>query len=185
MFTNITVRAITDDEISRFCRIKRGLDWGYAVDPVAYVAANIEHNRLYIYSEFYKVGAKFDVVANAIKKENKNNTPITCESAEPRSNDELRDRGLRVITAKKGPGSVEHGITWLQNLDEIIIDPVRCPNTKREFYEYEYAPDNNGGFKDGFPDKNNHTIDAVRYALESEIGKRKVKTMDRRKMGIR
>lgn len=184
VFTNITVRRISDEEIGSFCRVKRGLDWGYAADPTAYVACNIERNRLYIFGEIYRYGVKYDDLTSAIKAENKLNTPITCESAEPRSNDELRSRGLKVITAKKGPGSVEHGISWLQNLDEIIIDPVRCPNVKREFYEYEYTPDGNGGFRDGFPDKNNHTIDAVRYALESEIGKKRVKTADRRKMGI-
>lgn len=66
-------------------------------------------------------------------------------------------------------GSVEHGIAWLQNLEEIIIDRNRCPETAKEFLEYELEKDNNGNWKDGFPDKNNHSIDTVRYAMESDM----------------
>lgn len=85
---------------------------------------------------------------------------------------------------KKGAGSVEHGITWLQNLAEIVIDPATCPNAKREFCGYELIPDGNGGFRDEFPDKDNHSIDAVRYALENDIGRKKAKIGNRKEMGI-
>lgn len=68
------------------------------------------------------MGAKFDAIAREIKAENKLNQRIIAESAEPRSNDELKDRGIHITAAKKGPGSIEHGIAWLQNLEEIIID---------------------------------------------------------------
>lgn len=109
---------------------------------------------------------------------------IHAESAEPRSNDELRQRGHILQAVRKGSGSVEHGIKWLQDLDSIVIDPDRCPNTAREFTGYELVPDGKGGFRDGFPDKNNHTIDAVRYALEDDIGRRKVGVMDKAKLGV-
>ena len=94
---------------------------------------------------------------------------MTAESAEPRSNDELRDRGIRIQAAKKGPGSVEHGVSWFQNLSEIVIDPNRCPNAAREFSQYELERDGAGGFKGGFPDRDNHCIDAARYACEREM----------------
>ena len=74
-----------------------------------------------------------------------------------------------MIGAKKGPDSVEYGIKWLQDLEAIVIDPVRCPNTAKEFLEYELEPDGNGGFKARFPDKNNHLIDAARYSRESDM----------------
>lgn len=54
-----------------------------------------------------------------------------------------------------------------------MIDPERCPNAAREFSEYELERDTDGEFKSVYPDKNNHTIDAVRYALEDEITKKK------------
>lgn len=184
VFANVTVRTISPAERQGFSHIRRGLDWGYAADPTAYVVCALERRRLYIYGEVYRYGVKFDALAEAIHAENTENRPISADSAEPRSNDELKQRGLRVYPVKKGAGSVEHGITWLQNLDEIVIDPSDCPNAKREFCGYERIPDGNGGFRDEFPDKDNHTIDAVRYALETDIGRKKPKTFDRKEMGI-
>ncbi len=185
VFANLTVRTISPEERQGFSHIRRGLDWGYAADPTAYVVCALERRRLYIYGEIYRYGAKFDPLAEAIKAENPDNRPISADSAEPRSNDELKSRGLRIYPVKKGAGSVEHGLIWLQNLDEIVIDPADCPNAKREFSGYERTPDKkNGGFRDDFPDKDNHTIDAVRYALETDIGKKKPKTHDRKELGI-
>ena len=187
VFANLDARDISDKEIESFDRVYRGLDWGYGVDPFAYVAMGYSsaNRTLYIFYEFYKCGAKYDEITAAIKQENKLNRIITAESAEPRSNDELRSRGLQITAAKKGPGSVEHGISWLQNLNQIVIDPRRCPNAKREFFGYELVPDKNGGYRADFPDKDNHTIDAVRYALEPVIGMRKLKTgIDKKKLGI-
>ena len=186
IFANVEIRTITDEEINSFDRVYRGLDWGYGADPFAYVAVNYSKSSrtLFIYHEFYKCGAKFDEIAASIKKENTLNSNITAESAEPRSNDELRSRGLRITAAKKGKGSVEHGITWLQNLDRIIIDPVRCPNAKREFCGYEHEPDGLGGFRSDFPDKDNHTIDATRYALESVLAQRYVKVASKKNLGV-
>ncbi|MDD6483497.1 MAG: terminase large subunit, partial [Clostridiales bacterium] len=89
-----------------------------------------------------------------------------------------------VMGAKKGPDSVNYGIKFLQSMEAIIIDPKRCPNAAREFYDYELEPDGNDGFKDGFPDKNNHTIDAVRYALEDEINRKKARVYSRSEFGI-
>ncbi len=186
IFPNVVLRAISDAEINGFDRVYRGLDWGYGADPFAYAAMHYDKGarRLSVFYEFYKCGAKFDTIAAAIKRENTENHIVMAESAEPRSNDELRARGLRLQAVKKGKGSVEHGITWLQDLNEIVIDPQRCPNTAREFSQYELEPDNNGGYRDGFPDKNNHSIDAVRYALESRIGRRTIKTAPKAKYGI-
>ena len=187
VFTNISIRPITNDEIKQFDHVKRGIDWGYGADPFVYIAAHFDskRNRLFIFYEFFKCAAKFDLIAAEISRENTQNGMIIAESAEPRSNDELRDRGLRIRTAVKGQGSVEHGITWLQNLEEIVIDGTRCPNTAREFSEYELERDSRGELKADFPDKNNHSIDAVRYALEDYIGKRIVKsTHSKRSLGI-
>jgi len=64
---------------------------------------------------------------------------------------------------------VEYGMKWLQSLNEIVIDNRRCPETTREFLEYEYARDKEGNVITGYPDANNHSIDAVRYALEDVI----------------
>lgn len=186
VFTNITQRIISNEEINGFDCIKRGIDFGYASDPFVYIVAHYDskHKRLYIFDEIYKVGLSNARAAEKIKEKTLYNQCIICDSAEPKSIAELRNLGLRVKGAKKGPDSVEYGIKFLQSLEEIIIDNIRCPNTADEFYNYELESDNNDGFKNNFPDKNNHTIDAMRYALEDDISNRKVKVYSRKEIGL-
>jgi phage terminase large subunit len=76
---------------------------------------------------------------------------------------------MNIRGAKKGPGSVEFGIKFLQGLEKIIIDPERCPLSAREFINYTLEVDRLGNVKDKFPDKDNHSIDAIRYALEDAM----------------
>ncbi|MGX4583355.1 PBSX family phage terminase large subunit [Paenibacillus chitinolyticus] len=170
VFTNLTIREITDEEISIFDRIRRGLDFGYAKDPAHYGVMHYDktRRRLYIFHELHQVQLSNRAVAEHIKAENKSNGQVIADSAEPKSIAEIKGYGIRIKGAKKGPDSVEYGIKHLQDLEEIIIDPVRCPNTKREFYGYELEPDGNGGFKAGYPDRDNHSIDMTRYALEND-----------------
>ena len=105
---------------------------------------------------------------------------ITGDSSEPKSIAEAKSNGLRIEGAVKGRDSVEYGIKWLQDLEEIIIDPIRCPNTYNEFVTYEYEKDKNGEFKASYPDKNNHVIDATRYSREKEMrSKQKAKIFNK------
>jgi PBSX family phage terminase large subunit len=166
VFDNVETKAITDEEIEKFDYLYTGLDFGFAVDPVAIVKAsyNSSKKELYIFDEFYRVGATFDVIAEQLQK--MGNPYTIADSAEPRSIYELKKRDCRIVGAKKGSGSVEHGLKCLQDLNKIVIDPARCPNTVREFCTYEYELDKYGNYKSIYPDKNNHAIDAVRYALE-------------------
>lgn len=170
VFTNLTARAITDEEIASFVVIRRGLDFGFAADPLAFIAAAYDRKkrRVYIFDELYGIRISNRKAFLEIKKKNPENGPVYADSAEPKSISELRQYGMRVIPVKKGPDSVDYGIKFLQDLDEIIIDPERCPNAWREFYGYELEFDAGGNLIPEFPDKNNHTIDAVRYALNQE-----------------
>lgn len=170
VFSNVTLRAITDEEVSRFDKLRRGIDWGYAADPFAYNVCHYDktRRRLYIFREIHKVKLSNRAAADLIKPE-AGGARITCDSAEPKSIDEVKGYGLRVVGAKKGPDSVEYGVKWLQDLEEIIIDPARCPETAREFSGYELERDREGNFKAGYPDKDNHHIDAVRYACEGDM----------------
>lgn len=93
--------------------------------------------KLYIYYEIQMLKLSNRRAAELVKKENKQNNVIICDSAEPKSIAEMYGYNLRVLGAKKGADSVEYGIKWLQDLEEIVIDPKRCPNTAREFLEYE------------------------------------------------
>jgi phage terminase large subunit len=173
IFINVKSDMILEEDIMSFDRVKRGLDWGYVTDPATIVESNFDKTRriLYIYREFYKHGCLNGDLAKYLL----DNDPFlltTCDSAEPKSIAELKSYGIKVIGAKKGKGSVEFGIKWLQGLEAIIIDKKKCPNTYREFTTYQKEPDGNGGFRNEYPDKNNHTIDAIRYSREDEINDR-------------
>lgn len=170
VFTNITLRTIADKEIESFDNLRRGIDWGYAADPFAYNCCHFDRTRrrLYIFFELHKINFSNRAAAEAIKQQALHSL-ITCDSAEPKSIDEMRGYGLRVRGAKKGPDSVQYGVKWLQDLEEIVIDPKRCPETAREFSGYELERDKEGNFKEGYPDRNNHHIDAVRYACEDDM----------------
>lgn len=185
VFDNIVIRQITDEEIAVFDKIRQGLDFGFAADPLAYerMHLNKKQRRLYIFGEVYQTNLRSSKAVEYIKILNPENKIITADSEEPRSIDTFNELGLRVVGAKKGPGSVDHGIAFLaDDLDEIIIDPVRCPNAAREFNSYELEKDKNGNFKGGYPDKDNHSIDAVRYGLEGDMTKKKAKIRKRAKV---
>ncbi|MGM9935763.1 MAG: PBSX family phage terminase large subunit [Candidatus Ornithomonoglobus sp.] len=186
VFANVTIRRISDDEIKAFDRIKRGIDFGYAADPFVYVLCHYYKKRkqLYIFGEIYKQGLSNEKAAEKIKAMGRYSQTIIADSAEPKSIAELRGYGLHINGARKGPDSIEYGIKFLQSLEAIIIDRTRCPETAREFLDYELEPDGNDGFKDGYPDKNNHSIDAVRYAMEDEITLRKARVISREEFGI-
>lgn len=185
VFDNIILRKITDEEIAVFDKIRQGLDFGFAADPLAYerMHLNKKQRRLYIFGEVYQTNLRSSKAVEYIKILNPENKIITADSEEPRSIDTFNELGLRVVGAKKGPGSVDHGIAYLSDdLDEIIIDPVRCPNAAREFNSYELEKDKNGNFKGDYPDKDNHSIDAVRYALEGDMTMKKAKIRKRAKV---
>lgn len=173
VFDNVKIRHISDEEISEFYNIKRAIDYGYSIDPLSYTVSHYDRKkkRLYIFHELYKVGMSNRDLYLHIKEENKDNELIKAESAEPKSNNELRQYGLRVTPVKKGPDSIKYGIKFLQSLEEIVIDDIRCPNTAHEFLTYELDKDTNGNFKANFPDRNNHSIDSIRYGLNDEIMK--------------
>lgn len=108
-----------------------------------------------------------DVQTEALDTEADENKAAGTENAEPKSCADYRAAGLPCRAAQKGPGSVRESMKWLQGLAAIIIDPVRCPATAAEFSEYEYERDpRTGEVLLGYPDVNNHHIDAVRYAVE-------------------
>jgi phage terminase large subunit len=186
VFENLELRAITEEELRGFDRIYCGLDFGFAVDPDAFVRAHYDRRlrKLWLLEEFYGVRTPLERLAAEIDGRMGNGESVACDSADPRMIDELRQRGVRAFGAKKGPGSVERGMRWLQELSGIVIDPARCPNAAREFAAYEYARGKDGGIMAAYPDRENHTIDALRYAMEGSMFRREARAVDRRGLGI-
>ena len=170
VFANLQLRAVPDDEILTFDRMYHGVDWGWYPDPWAFNQCHYDAARrvLYIFAEM-----------TANKKRNKETADmlldygltrddlITADGAEPKSVADYQKFGLRCISARKGPGSVERSMQWMQGLSSIVIDKVRCPKTADEFVSYEYERNREGDIISGYPDANNHHIDACRYATES------------------
>ena len=167
VFENVEAVALTDAQVAVFDKLHFGLDYGFAVDPLAFVAMHYDAARqsLYIFDEIYQQKLTNRQAAEKIRQK-AGHGRIIADSAEPKSIAEMRGYGLRVEGAKKGPDSVDYGVRWLQNLAHIYIDRHRAPNTYREFISYEYEHNREGQFISAYPDKDNHAIDAVRYACE-------------------
>lgn len=167
VFEKLELREITDKEIAAFDHIYQGLDFGWFPDPLAFIRLHYDRARetIYLLDEIYENKLPNETAAQKIKDKGYKDAYITCDSAEPKSVADLRACGLPAKEAIKGPGSIDYGMKWLQKR-KIVIDIRRTPNAYDEFVHYEYERDKNGEFISGYPDANNHLIDATRYALE-------------------
>ena len=171
-FSNLTFRKIEDEEIKTFDNIRQAVDFGYATDPLAFVRWHYDktRRRLYLIDELHGVKISNRELAEWVIGRGYHTHEVIADSAEPKSIVELRSLGLRRIRgAKKGPDSVEYGERWLDDLDEIIIDPKRTPHAAKEFEDIDYQTDKDGNPKPRLEDKNNHAIDATRYAMEMDM----------------
>ena len=184
VFDNLALRPLTDAELdcaNTYC----GLDFGFAVDPDAFVRFGYDARlrKLIALEEYYGVKNSVERLSAEVKNRAGRDV-VRCDSADPRMIAELSARGVSALGVKKGPGSVEHGMRWLTDQGAIVVDPKRTPNIAREFAAYEYEMDKNGAFIAEYPDRGNHTIDAARYAMEPLIGKQKLQTMSKARLGL-
>lgn len=170
-FDNLKFKTITNEQVESFDNLKAGNDWGYSVDPNAWVLWHYDKTRRLIYAvdEIYGVKLTLDELARKIKVKGYERIRTICDSAEPRSINEMKRNGCNFVPAKKGPGSVEHGVKWLDELEGIIIDPTRTPNIAKDFESADYAVDKDGNTLTKLHDVDDHAIDGTRYALEDEM----------------
>ena len=163
----------TYDENKNYPEIDRGLDCSNGgPDPWAYGNwfYDSKNNDLYCLDEWKGNGeTKIETVAENIKRLNKYNMNFYIDSAVPTFRRLLNNCGLNALPAKKGRDSVIAGVIWLQSLNHIYIDPIRCPQTFNEFEHYEFEIDKENNITDELVDKDNHFIDACRYALCMKI----------------
>lgn len=171
IFRNVEIREITDEEISHFDNIRQGVDWGYVTDPFAFGKWHYDktRRRIYIFDEIYEVGMLNPQSIECVKKKAQPFVTIYADSSEPKSIADFRRAGLPVRGAIKGPDSRKFGVQWLQSLEAIIIDPIRCPNAAREFSSWELEKNKDGSFRDEPPSNNDHMIDLVRYGSEHDM----------------
>ena len=165
IFTNWRVEDLSDMR-EQFTSHRHGLDFGFN-HPSAVVATHYDRKRktIYIYDELYERGLTNDeLAADVLRLIGKHY--VICDSAEPKSIKELRSHGVMAEPADKGKDSVMHGIQWLQQ-QQIVIDK-RCVHAQNEFRQYQWKKDKDGNTMRQPVDKNNHAIDALRYAYEGE-----------------
>ena len=173
VFEYLEIREITDEEIATFDRIYQGVDWGFNPDPYAFVRIYYDHARetIYFIDEIYGTKMLNSDTAAIILERGYNDYLVTCDSQENKSVADYNDQGIKARAAIKGPGSVDYGMKWLCGR-KLVIDQRRTPNVHREFTRYEFERDKEGNIVRGYPDKDNHSIDATRYALESFYNQR-------------
>lgn len=145
-----------------------GADWGFANDETAAVrCCIIDGSTLYIDSEVYELGVPTEALPSLLNKlPDATKWPMRGDNARPETIDYIRRHGFpKLRSCKKGKGSVEDGVTFLQGMD-IVIHPA-CVNTAREFRAYSYKTDpRTDEILPVVEDRNNHAIDALRYAVE-------------------
>jgi len=189
VFQNLEIREITDAEIGGMERIYSGVDFGFAADPACFLRAsyNKKYDVIYLLGEIYKRGLSNHQFAEEIKEKGWHLTGepgrympifgeytgpqkalVICDSAEPKSINDLQGEGIKAIPCRKFPGCVEYRVKWLQHR-RIVIDPARAPNAYREFVNYSYATDKDGNILSVLPDKDNHSIDTLAYACDQLI----------------
>lgn len=192
VFPNLEIREITDKEIEQMGYFYQGLDFGFAVDPAAFLRVSYDRksDTVFFVDEIYKRHLSNKQLAEEIKKRRYDrggsayHSPIlggvyeekqliTADCAEPKSIADMQAEGLKCIPCHKEPGCVSYRVKWLQHR-RIVIDPKRTPEAYREFVNYSYATDKDGNFLSELPDKDNHTIDACAYALDRLIYRRGV-----------
>lgn len=165
VFKNWTIEEF---EVDPNAVIRQGADWGFSVDPTVLVQAYIVGRKLYIPYEAYRVGCEIvDTPALFMSLPDAEKWPMVADSARPETISHLRKNGFPKITAAiKGPKSVEEGIGFLQGFD-IVVHP-RCTHTIDELtlYSYKTDPLDESKVLPVLADKDNHVMDALRYAME-------------------
>ncbi len=162
-----------------------GLDFGYTNDPTALFCGllDLENYKIYVFDELYEKGLSNRNIYKEIEKMGYRKEKIIADSAEPKSIDELKDLGLyRISPAKKGKDSILNGVQFIQNF-EIIVHP-RCVNFMTEITNYQWAKDKFNKAINEPIDDFNHLQDAMRYAIEPYTRNRKLRTINKRILGV-
>jgi phage terminase large subunit len=172
IFTNWEVADLSE-QTQLFDNLRDGQDFGYASDPAAYIKSHYDskHKIIYILDELYQTGLDNEALAENIKGM-LGYRSLLCDSAEPKSIDELKKYGIDARSGLKGPDSVRHGIQWLQK-HKLIVDK-RCVNFIHELEQYHWKKDKYGESLPVPVDKHNHGIDALRYAYSYDMTERNV-----------
>ena len=187
IFNNVVAQSITYEDTLAMKWIRCGMDWGFQSDPWVWLRVGYDRKTrtLYILDEIFNTKTLDDANIEEVKRHlierdetgkplytndgkpvynrNKPQNEIRADAASPKDIATWRHGGMAIMGASKRV-PVADGIKWLTKRKAIVIDRERCPLAYQEFSRYRALEDDEGNFK-GYPDKDNHTIDAVRYAV--------------------
>lgn len=160
--------SVVEFDYSKMDNVRYGIDWGFFPDPFAFIALALDEKskKIYIFDEVYQTNLLPDESAEIIKNK-VGKSIVTCDSANPSEIKQFQNKGINARPAKKGAGSIDSGIQYIQQF-EIIIHP-KCINFKIEISKYRHKEDRNGNILPIPVDKDNHLMDAMRYALENDM----------------
>ncbi|MFS5915204.1 PBSX family phage terminase large subunit [Streptococcus agalactiae] len=153
--------------IQRVKETSAGMDFGFTQDPTTLICAAVDlsNKELWLYNEHYQKAMLTDDIVKMIKDKNMYKSYIAADSAEKRLIAEIKSKGVSgILPSLKGKGSIMQGIQFMQGF-KIYIHPS-CEHTIEEFNTYTFKQDKEGNWLNEPIDKNNHIIDALRYALE-------------------
>lgn len=164
VFQNWTVQEFDADPQAV---IRQGADWGFSVDPTVLIQCYIVGRKLYVTHEAYRVGCEIvDTPSLFLTLPESERWPIIADSARPETISHMRKNGFpKIMPAVKGPGSLEEGVEFLKSFD-IVVHP-RCKHLIDELSLYSYKVDPLTNLVlPVLADRDNHVIDALRYACE-------------------
>lgn len=178
---------VEDFDVPKDAVIRQGADWGFSTDPTVLIQCYIEGRTLYVPYEVYRVGCEIvDTPSLFMSVPDSEKWPIIADSARPETISHMMKNGFpKIMPAVKGPGSLEDGVEFLKSYD-IVVHP-RCTHVVDELTAYSYKTDPlTGKVLPVLEDKNNHTIDALRYACEGarRTGKTNNKPIKYPNMGV-
>ena len=183
VFTNWKAEEFNVAEVISKYEVRKGIDLGY-VDPTTVITSAYDEQgrRLFVFEEYYKRGQQLDNV-EAYLRETFTRTKIYCDSAEPRSIEYFRKKGHNVVPCKKGDNSNKAKVSFLQNL-QIIVLPS-CENLINELENFSYIKSKKTGeYTDDTTHEWSHAIDALAYSYSNIYTQRELKTLDKALLGL-
>lgn len=163
-FPNLNIKKgnISQEMIDSFDNYRFGVDWGYSIDPLAFVVLHYDKKRrkIYFVDEFVRTSVSSKEFADYLRGKHYDQDIIIADAAEPRTIAEVKNvyNIPHIKGAKKGKDSVEFGTKWLSELNEIVIDPLLTPKTAKEFEQIDFETDRYGETLPRLEDKNNHCL---------------------------
>lgn len=154
-------------KIKQLQETAHGMDFGFTYDPTTLIniVVDLKQKELWIYDEHYEKAMLTDDIVKMIKRKGYQNAEIVADSAEGRLIAEIKNKGIpKIRKSVKGKGSIMQGIQFIQGFD-IYVHPS-CEYVVEEFNTYTFEQDKEGNWLNKPIDKNNHLMDAMRYALE-------------------